>query len=115
MTAMKEIKAYLRPDRADDVIRALEETGVSGMTVIDVAAMAGWADPRSKRYSSRYTARYSQVVKLEAVCSAVEVDQIVETIRQTGCTEHPGDGKIFVLPVEDAISIRTGERGVSAL
>lgn len=115
MSTMKEIKAYLRPDRADDVIRALEETGVSGMTVINVAAMAGWADPRSKRYSTRYTARYSQVVKLEAVCLSTEVDQILETIRKAGCTEHAGDGKIFVLPVEEAVSIRTGKRGPAAL
>lgn len=115
MTDLKEIKAYLRPDRADDVIRALEEIEVNGMTVIDVAAMAGWADPRSKRYSSRYTARYSQVVKLEAVCSAADADQIVDTIRRVGCTNHPGDGKIFILPVEEAVSIRTGERGIAAL
>lgn len=115
MNTLKEIKAYLRPDRADDVIRALEEIDVKGMTVIDVAAMAGWADPRSKRYSSRYTARYSQVVKLEAVCPAVDVDQIVETIRRVGCTNHPGDGKIFILPVEDAVSVRSGERGTAAL
>jgi nitrogen regulatory protein P-II 1 len=115
MNTMKEIKAYLRPDRADDVIRALEEAGVSGMTVIDVAAMAGWADPRSKRYSTRYTARYSQVVKLEAVCKSNEVDKIVETIRQAGCTQHAGDGMIFILPVEEAVSIRTGQRGTPAL
>lgn len=115
MTAMKEIKAFLRPDRADDVIRALEETGVSGMTVIDVAAMAGWTDPRRKRYSTRYTARYSQVVKLEAVCLEADVDHIVDTIQKAGCTNHPGDGKIFISPVEETVSVRTGERGTAAL
>lgn len=112
---MKEITAYLRPDRADDVIRALEEVGVSGMTVIDVAAMAGWADPRAKRYSTRYTARYCQVVKLEMICSAEEVESVVEIIRREGYTGHRGDGKIFVSGVDRAISIRTGQEGRAAL
>ena len=112
---MREIKAYLRPDRADDVIRALEETGIPGMTVIDLTAIAGLADPRSKRFSTRYTARYSQIVKLELVCEAEDVDKLVEIIRQEGYTGHPGDGKIFIASIDEAISIRTGKRGRAAL
>jgi nitrogen regulatory protein P-II 1 len=112
---MKEITAYLRPDRADDVIRALEEVGVSGMTVIDVAAMAGWSDPRMKRYSTRYTARYCQVVKLELICTTKMVDTLVDIIRREGYTGHPGDGKIFISTIDQAISIRTGEEGQAAV
>ena len=112
---MKEVTAYLRPDRADDVIQALDGMGVEGMTVIDVAAIAGWADPRSKRFSSRYTARYSQVVKLELVCTADDVEKIVEVIRREGYTGHPGDGKIFISSIDEAMSIRTGETGRAAL
>ncbi len=112
---MKEITAYLRPDRADDVIRALEESGISGITVIDIDAMAGWADPRSKRYSSRYTSTYSRVVKLEVVCPAADKDALVDVIRREGYTGHPGDGKIFISTVDEAISIRTGETGKAAL
>ena len=112
---MKEVTAYLRPERADDVIRALEDIGITGMTVIDVAALAGWADPRSKKYSTRYTARYCQTVKLELVATAEKIDQIVEVIRREGRTGHRGDGKIFISQVDEAISIRTGRKGRQAI
>ncbi|MFB0516234.1 MAG: P-II family nitrogen regulator [Candidatus Neomarinimicrobiota bacterium] len=112
---MKEITAYVRPDRADDVILALEEIGIKGLTVIDVAAIAGWTDPRSARYSSRYAARYGSVVKLELICLEAQVDAIVAAIRAAGATGQPGDGMIFISSMDEAISIRTGERGPDAI
>ncbi len=112
---MKEIKAYIRPDRVDDVILALEEKGVQGMTIIEVYALAEWTDPRRARFSAKYVEKYSKVVKIELICRAVEVDTIVEAIRSAGRTGHPGDGKIFVSNIDRAISIRTGESGHEAI
>lgn len=112
---LKEITVYVRPERADDVILALEKIGVKGMTVIDVAAIAGWADPRSTRYSSRYAARYSNIIKLEVICSESQVNAVVEAIRVVGATGRPGDGMIFISGIDQAISIRTGETGPEAI
>ncbi|UCH63125.1 MAG: P-II family nitrogen regulator [Fidelibacterota bacterium] len=112
---MKEIKAYVRPDRIDDVILALEAKGVQGMTVIDVYALAGWTDPRRTSYSTKYVEKYGKVVKLELICSATDVETMIETIRSAASTGHPGDGKIFVADIYDAVSIRTGKRGYEAI
>ncbi len=112
---MKEITAYIRPEQVDDVVLALEKVGIRGMTIIDVHALAQWADPRQTRFSSRYVEKYSRVVKLELICQAAKVDAVVEAIRAAGRTGHPGDGKIFIADIEDAISIRTGKRGYAAI
>ncbi len=112
---MKEIKAYVRPERAVDVIQALEKVGIHGMTVIDVTALAEWADPRRTRFSSTHAERYSRTVKLELICPAGKVNTITEAIRIAGHTGNPGDGKIFIADIDDAISIRTGERGQAAI
>ncbi len=112
---MKEIKAYIRPDRVDDVILALENEGVQGMTVLDVYALAGWTDPRRTSYSTKYVQKYGKVVKLELICPAADVETMIEAIRSAACTGHPGDGKIFVADIYDAVSIRTGKRGHEAI
>ena len=112
---MKEIKAYIRPDRVDDVILALENEGIQGMTVLDVYALAGWTDPRRTSYSTKYVQKYGKVVKLELICPAADVETMIEAIRSAACTGHPGDGKIFVADIYDAVSIRTGKRGHEAL
>jgi len=112
---MKEIKAYIRPEQVDDVILALEKVGIHGMTIIDVYALAQWTDPRRARFSTKYVEKYSKVVKFELICPAAEVDAVVEAIRSAGRTGHQGDGKIFISNIDEAISIRTGERGDAAI
>ncbi len=112
---MKEIKAYVRPERADDVILALEKEGIKGMTVLDVYALAQWTDPRRTRYSAKYVEKYGKVVKLEIICPAEKVDSVVEAIREAARTGHHGDGKIFVSTIDEAVSVRTGEQGPAAL
>ena len=112
---MKEIKAYIRPDRVDDVILALEEKGVQGMTVIDVYALAEWTDPRRTVYSSKYVEKYGKTVKLELICRESEIETLIEAIRTAACTGHPGDGKIFIADIYEAVSIRTGKRGYDAI
>ena len=112
---MKEIKAYLRPERAEEVISELELNGAKGMTVIDVSVLGNWADPRTSKLSMEYCEKYCSSTKIELVCSDDEVDKIIDLIIQKSHTGHKGDGKIFVADISDAVSIRTKEHGIKAL
>ena len=108
---MKEVKAYVRCQKVESLIDALEAAGIHGMTVIDVMGLGTLADPVSAKYSIRCVERYSEVAKLEVVCSDGDVHRVVELVRSTSYTGMPGDGIVFVSPVEMAIKIRTGAIG----
>ncbi len=112
---MKEIKAYIRCRKADEVISALEGNGVSGVTLIDVMGVGQMATPESSKYSIKYIQKFSEISKLEVVCQDEDVHKIVEIIREKAYTGMQGDGMIFVTPVEMAIKIRTGAVGPEAL
>ncbi len=106
---MKEIKAYIRKEKADIVIRKLELAGVTGMTVLDAAALSKWADSESFSYSIDLVQKYSTVVKIELICDKNQADQIIEVIEKYGHTGKQGDGWIFVSNIEKSVRIRTGE------
>ena len=106
---MKEIKAYIRHDRADIVIEKLEETGVKGMTLLDANALAEWADQEAFSFSIEYVQKYSKVVKIELICNNEDSDKLIDIISKFGHTGKSGDGWIFVSPVEKALRIKTGE------
>ena len=112
---MKEIKAYIRTERADEVISHLEAIGINGMTVIDVSLLGTWADKRGLNISIEYCERYSKAVKIELVCDDDAIKLAIQTILDHSHSGQPGDGKIFVTNVEDAVSIRTRKRGIQAL
>lgn len=112
---MKEIKAYIRTGRADDVVHALEQAGVKGMTLIDVMAVGQNIDPKNYKFSIACVERYQKVAKLEVVCADEEADRFVEVIRTAACTHSKGDGIISVSDVERAVKIRTGVEGEDAL
>ena len=75
---MKEIKAYVRNNKADIIIEKLEKAGVKGMTVLDANALAEWADKESFSFSIKYVEKYSTVVKLEIVCEDYDVDNNIK-------------------------------------
>lgn len=112
---MKEIKAYVRPDRVDNVVRELEQAGFCCMTIVNVSGLGGFADPKKAKYSFEYVEKYSKVIKIELVCGDEHVDAAVDAIIKKGRTQKPGDGIIFVSPVDKAVKIRTGEAGESIL
>lgn len=109
---MKEIKAYIRREKADIVIEKLEDAGVKGMTVIDVYALFEWADKESFSYSIEYVEKYSKVIKLEIVCGDDETDKLVDVIARYGHTGKSGDGMIFISTIDSSLKIRTGEKNV---
>lgn len=112
---MKEIKAYIRPERVDNVVRTLEEDGFCCMTIVNVSGLGRFSDPKEAKYSFEYVEKYSKVVKLELVCDDDRADAAVDAIIKGGRTQKPGDGIIFVSPVERGVRIRTGEEAEGIL
>ena len=112
---MTKVEAIIRPDKLDEVKAALDELGVKGMTVIHVMG-AGKQRGRTQYYRGQeYVVNLLDKIKLETVVVDSMVDPVVEAIRSFASTGEIGDGKIFLIRVEDAIRIRTGERGEIAV
>jgi len=112
---MKEVKAFVRPEKVNNVIMTLEEQGINGMTVIDVNAIAGWADPDKTTFNIKYVEKYCRIIKFELICEDDDVNAIVMAIREAGFTGKAGDGKIFISEIDDVISIRTGKHGMESI
>jgi nitrogen regulatory protein P-II 1 len=109
---MKKIEAIIRPEKLDDVKHALAEKGYIGLNIVGVT---GRGVQKGIVHAGRGAATYSvdmlPKVKLETVVKDSSVDDVVSTIQKAAWTGNIGDGKIFVIPVEEAIRVRTGERG----
>ena len=112
---MKEIKAYIRLIKAEEVIHALEKADVPGFTAIEVKAIGAAVEPERAKFSIEYAEKISPITKIELVCKDEDVVRLVDIIKETAYTGHKGDGIIFVSGVDYAIKIRTGERGEMAL
>lgn len=111
---MVKIEAILRPEKVDEVKAALDEIGVKGMTVIPVMG-AGKQRGRTQYYRQQQYVKLLEKKKLETVVVDSMADRVVETIIRFASTGTVGDGKIFLTRVDDAVRIRTGERGEVAL
>lgn len=112
---MKKIEAIIKPFKLDDVKEALEEAGLSGITVTEARGF-GQQKPHTENYrSTEYVVDFLPKIKLEVVVEDKMVDKTVEAIIAAARTGKADDGKIFILPVEEAIRIRTGERGKDAI
>ena len=112
---MKKIECITRPLKLEAVKDALAEIGIVGMTVTEVRG-CGKQRGRTERYrGAEYVVALLPKVKLEIIVPDDDVDQVVEVIATTARTGEIGDGKIFVLPVEQAVRIRTGESGEEAI
>ena len=111
---MREIKAFIRREKAEDVIDALMGAGVGGFTLTDVCGL-GEAAAGEERWSLEFCRRYSSVVKLEIVCHNRDVDRIAGLITDRARTGHRGDGMVVVTPLSRVLRIRTGEEGGAAI
>ena len=112
---MKKIEAIIKPFKLDDVKEALTEIGVIGMTVTEVRGFGRQKGHTELYRGSEYTIDFLPKVKVEVVVADSLVAKVVETIIAAAKTGSIGDGKVFVLPVEEAVRIRTGERGEAAI
>lgn len=112
---MIKIEAVIRPQRLEEVKAALDEIGISGMTVTEVRG-AGKQKGYTQHYrGAEYTVSLIQKLKVEIVVGKMDAERVVSAIADAARTGEIGDGKIFLSPVSDAIRIRTGERGDAAV
>ncbi|MFP4306360.1 MAG: P-II family nitrogen regulator [Desulfococcaceae bacterium] len=112
---MKKIEAVIKPFKLDDVKEALNEMGIQGMTISEVKGYGRQKGHKEIYRGAEYVVDFIPKVKIEVVVEASWVDQVVEKIQQAAHTGKLGDGKIFVLPVEKAVRVRTGEKGKDAI
>lgn len=112
---MQKIEAIIKPFKLEEVKDALAEVGVEGMTVTEVKGFGRQKGKTEIYRGSEYVVDFLPKVKIEVVLSEDKVEEAVQTILKSARTGKIGDGKIFVLPVEQAIRIRTGERAEAAV
>ena len=112
---MKKIEAIIKPFKLDEVKEALHEVGVSGITVTEAKGFGRQKGHTELYRGAEYIVDFLPKVKLEVVVDDAMAPRVVEAIANAAQTGRIGDGKIFVIPVEDALRIRTGERGNDAI
>jgi nitrogen regulatory protein PII len=112
---MKKIEAIIKPFKLDDVKAALTEIGVQGMTVTEVKGFGRQKGHKEVYRGAEYVVEFVPKVKVEIVVADALAQRAVEAIVRAAKTGSIGDGKIFVMPIGDAVRIRTGETGEGAL
>jgi nitrogen regulatory protein P-II 1 len=112
---MKKIEAIIKPFKLDEVKEALAKVGVEGMTVTEVKGFGRQKGHTELYRGAEYVVDFLPKVKLEIIVREEQVAEVVEAIEKAAKTGRIGDGKIFVLPIDEIIRIRTGERGSDAI
>jgi nitrogen regulatory protein P-II 2 len=112
---MKLIIAVIKPSRLDAVLDAVTEAGASGLTVTEVRGYGRQRGKTEVYRGAEYEVKLLPKVKLEIAVPSDIVDAVIEAIQTTANTNKIGDGKIFVLDLEQALRIRTGEQGAAAI
>jgi len=112
---MKKIEAIIKPFRLDDVKDALKEVGIQGMTATEAKGFGRQKGHTEQYRGAEYTVDFVPKVKIEIVVDDAIASKVVEAIERSARTGKIGDGKIFISTIEEAVRIRTGERGDSAL
>ncbi|WP_152039411.1 P-II family nitrogen regulator [Salinigranum salinum] len=115
MSEIEMVVAMIRPEKLGDVKKALAEVGAPSLTVTNVSGRGSQPAKKGQWRGEEYTVDLHQKVKVECVVADIPADDVVDAIADAANTGEKGDGKIFVLPVTDAIQIRTGKRGPEAV
>ncbi|MBF0190699.1 MAG: P-II family nitrogen regulator [Magnetococcales bacterium] len=112
---MKWVTAIIKPFKQDDVREALTAVGITGMTVTEVRGFGRQKGHTELYRGAEYQVDFLPKIKVELAVSDDRLDQVVDAIREAAKTGKIGDGKIFVMPIEHAVRIRTGETGPEVL
>ncbi|MCF6221253.1 MAG: P-II family nitrogen regulator [Robiginitomaculum sp.] len=112
---MKKIEAIIKPFKLDEVKEALQALGITGMTVLEAKGFGRQKGHTEMYRGAEYVVDFLPKLKIELVIPSDQVEAIIEAIKTVAGTGKIGDGKIFVVDVEQAVRIRTGETGASAL
>ena len=112
---MRKIEAVIKPFKLDEVKEALHGIGIQGMTVTEVRGFGRQKGHTELYRGAEYVVDFVPKVKIEIVLDDAKAEQVVEVMGRAARTGTIGDGKIFILPIDDVVRIRTGERGGSAV
>lgn len=112
---MKKIEAIIKPFKLEEVKEALNKAGVAGMTVVEVKGYGRQKGHVELYRGAEYDVSFVPKVKIELVVADATLESTISVIEETAKTGKIGDGKIFVMPVEEIVRIRTGERGETAI
>ncbi len=112
---MKKIEAIIKPFKLDDVKEALNEMGIKGMTVSEVKGYGRQKGHKEIYRGAEYQVDFIPKVKMEIVVEESLVEKVADTIREAANTGNIGDGKIFIIGLEEVIRVRTGEKGREAI
>ena len=112
---MKKVEAIIKPFKLDEVKDALSEVGIQGMTVTEVKGFGRTGGKKEVYRGSAYVVDFVPKVKVEIVIPDDAVHAVMDAIEKSAKTGRIGDGKIFVSPLDEAVRIRTGERGEEAI
>lgn len=112
---MRKIEAIIKPFKLDDVKEALNEIGIHGMTVSEVKGYGRQKGHKEIYRGAEYVVDFIPKIKIEIVTESERVDEVVDQIRNAANTGKIGDGKIFIIPMESAVRVRTGETGKDAI
>ena len=112
---MRKIEAIIKPFKLDDVKEALNDIGIQGMTISEVKGYGRQKGHKEVYRGAEYAVDFVPKLKIEIVVEQEQVEKVISAIQKSAFTGKIGDGKIFILPMEEAIRIRTGERGKAAI
>jgi nitrogen regulatory protein P-II 1 len=112
---MKQIEAIIKPFKLDEVKEALTKVGIQGMTITEVKGFGRQKGHTELYRGAEYSVDFLPKVKIQILVPDDKASQVVDAILQTARTGKIGDGKIFIVPVEEVIRIRTGEKGADAI
>ena len=112
---MKKLEIIIRHSRLGAVKDALVALGVHGMSLVDIKGFGRKGGRKETYRGAEFVVDFLPKLKLEVVVESEMVDAVIDAVRQAACTGNVGDGKIFIIPMEDAVRIRTGERGEEAV
>ena len=112
---MKKVEAIIKPFKLDEIKEALHEIGLQGITVLEAKGFGRQKGHTELYRGAEYIVDFLPKVKIELIIEDQQLDSAIEAIQKAAHTGRIGDGKIFISPIEDAILIRTGERGAEAI
>ena len=112
---MKKIEAIIKPFKLDDVKEALNGIGIKGMTISEVKGYGRQKGHKEIYRGAEYIVDFIPKAKMEIIVDSDQVDEVIETICKAAQTGKIGDGKIFVLPIDEVVRVRTGEKGREAI
>ena len=112
---MKKIEAIIKPFKLDDVKEALNSIGIKGMTISEVKGYGRQKGHKEIYRGAEYIVDFIPKAKMEIIVDGDQVDEVIDTICKAAQTGKIGDGKIFVLPVDEVVRVRTGEKGTEAI